>query len=209
MIKLVIFDIDGVLLDSFESNLNYFRQVFKAAGYKRLPSAGWYKKHFHFTMPETILKFAGTTTSEEYNRLIDLGKKFYNSRKDFKLTPYSLFIVKELSKKYKLAIATGRMRDGVKVYFDASGLKECFSEVAYLGRYKKPKPDPESINLILKKLKIKPDNAVFIGDSSHADFGAAKLAGTKFIYFNKKKLATVDGYTNSFRSLPQIISQLK
>ena len=44
-------------------------------------------------------------------------------------------------------------------------------------KYKR-KPSPEGINYILRKLKVKPENAIMVGDSTH-DIHAGKRAGVK------------------------------
>ena len=50
MIKAVIFDVDGVLLDSFEANFTFYQNLMKAAGYtaptrKKLQLFSYTKRH--------------------------------------------------------------------------------------------------------------------------------------------------------------------
>lgn len=48
------------------------------------------------------------------------------------------------------------------------------------------KPDPRSLNFVLDKLKIKPQETVYIGNSNE-DAYFAKNAGTDFIYLERKE----------------------
>ena len=52
---------------------------------------------------------------------------------------------------------------------------------------KKMKPDKEGLEVIVQKLKLNPDKAVFVGDS-WVDGVAAVKANIRFILFNKKLL---------------------
>lgn len=55
MIKAVIFDIDGVLVDSYEANFQFYTKLFKTAGYTG-PSRKDYSYLFHLTMKDLIKK---------------------------------------------------------------------------------------------------------------------------------------------------------
>ena len=61
-----------------------------------------------------------------------------------------------------------------------AGIDKYFKVIVTPTDVEKPKPDPESIFKALEILRIKPNRAVFIGDSP-ADIAAGKAAGVKTI----------------------------
>src|SRR4051812_21458227 len=112
MIKAVIFDIDGVLLDSFEANWKFHTDLITKAGYKPA-SREEYKKIFHQTMLDNIKTITKSESEEEINRIYQMG-----ARRD---VPYHVELltypekmketIEQLSKNYSLGIVTGRIRN--------------------------------------------------------------------------------------------------
>lgn len=100
--------------------------------------------------------------------------------KESTIFPFSARVVKELSKNYKLGIVSSNSINSVKNALKKFGLLEYFS--AIIGRENCPdkKPSPRGILLCLKKLKVKPANAVYVGDH-FSDVLAARGAGSKAI----------------------------
>ncbi len=207
MIKAVLFDVDGVLIDSFESNLGFFQNVFRQAGYKRLPSRTWYAKSFHLTMTHTIAAFAGEVSLAELQRLYDLGNKLYSQREKFTLIPYSTGVLKKLSKLYRLGVVTNRQKTGLADYFTAAHTKQYFTVGIHRELVQNPKPHPEPLLLACKYLRIKPFEAVYVGDV-HTDVAAARAAGMPIIAFSKKRSLGADRRTVDFRKLPQLIAEI-
>ncbi len=207
MIKAVIFDIDGVLIDSFESNLKFFQDIFKTAGYK-VPTKSDYKKCFHLSMVHTIKAMAKTDDAKELKRIEKIAHKTARHPELFKLPEHSDKVIEKLSKKYKLALVTSRIKIGVDSYLNFSKTKKYFKTVVHFGHYKNPKPHPEPLLVAAKKLKVLPSEAVYIGDSL-TDIQAAKAAGMKIILYSKKKLPGADFRTSRFKDLTGLITKYK
>jgi HAD superfamily hydrolase (TIGR01509 family) len=189
MIKAIIFDIDGVLLDSFDANIGFFQRLMKLYNYKR-PTKEEAKKIFHLTMWDAI-KLLTKENSEERIREIWLkGKKLdIYPTKLLKMPKDEKTVIKELGKKYKLALVTSRVKKGVEIFFKVSGLRKYFHVVVSFEDYKKPKPNPEPLLIALKRLGVKPEEAIYVGDSL-TDAQAAKKVGMIFVaYKNKIKIA--------------------
>lgn len=206
-IKAIIFDVDGVLIDSFQSNLKFFQDVLKEAGYKK-PTEKQYRKGFHLTLEDAIKFLAGIKNDKEFKRVLRIAKKAYSEPEELILPERSVETIKELSKKYKLGLATGRIKLGVDEYFNFAKNRKCFKAVVHFSHYTNPKPHPEPLLIALKKLGAKPDEAIYIGDSQ-TDIQAARAAGMKIILFSKRKLAGADYRTFSFGSLPDLIEKIK
>jgi HAD superfamily hydrolase (TIGR01509 family) len=206
MLKAVIFDIDGVLVDSFEANLEFFRAIFKKAGY-HMPTAKQYRTAFHLTMKDVIKLYSETNDKKELERILEIAYKTRYPIEKFKLPKNSVEVVKKLSKKYKLALVTGRMKKGVDNYLNFSKTEKYFEVIVHSDHYKNPKPHPEPILMAAKRLKIKPSEAIYIGDS-YTDIQAAKAAGMRIILYSKKELIGTDYRVSTFWKILPIIKKL-
>jgi len=148
---------------------------------------------------------AGKLSETELQKLFVLGRK-YAQKLPLIPMPGSAGVVKALAKKYKLAVVSSRNKHGVEHYFECSGNKKYFKVAVQLGDYKKPKPHPEPLLLACRRLKIKPGEAIYIGDSK-TDMQAAKAAKMKIITF-PKKLPGANGYAKSFKDIPKIVDKM-
>ena len=206
VLKAVIFDVDGVLIDSFDANLEFFQNVFRKAGYK-IPSKNEYQNIFHLTMGDVLKFFIKGIDKEEFKRILSVAQKTSYPINKFKLPENSREIIKKLSKKYKLALVTGRTKRGVNDYLDFSKTKNYFKVIVHFSHYKNPKPHPESLLIAVRRLKIEPSEAIYVGDAL-TDMQAARAAGMKFILFSKRKLKGTDYKADSFKKLLSLIEKL-
>lgn len=205
MIKAVIFDIDGVLLDSFEANLVFFQDLTNKAGYKP-PTREEFQGMFHLNMWDAVKRMTGSDSEEEIRRIWEMGK-----RRDIKY-PIELLTVPEnceatlmeLSKNYTLGIVTSRIKESVFEAPELIALQHYFQVTVSYEDTEKHKPNPEPLLLCAKKLGVSPDESVYIGDVEN-DVIAAHAAGMKGIIFSKNKPGDADAYTALFEELPSII----
>lgn len=204
--KAIIFDIDGVLIDSFEVNLSLFRNILKQAGYKNGLSKQKYKEFFFRTALDTF-KAITQGKPQEIERLMELLHNYPRSNSDYPIIPNSVKVIKQLAKKYKLALVTARMEIGVDHYLDLTKTKKDFKVVVHFGHYKNPKPHPEPLLVACQRLKIQPAEAIYIGDAL-SDIQSAKSAGMKVILFPKRNIKGADGYAKEFSEIPKIIEHL-
>ena len=184
MIKAVIFDMDGVVVDT--------GLVHNIAEQKILKDIG-----IDISLEE-IRKYAGIAASiwfkeilKKYNKVADAEKlekkKFkmvYNSlEKNVPFVPGALELIGLLKKnKIKIALASGSPKDFVNYIVSKSSLNKKFDVVIGLGDYSNSKPDPEIFLLASKEINIKPKDCVVIEDANHGVL-AAKKAGMKCIGF--------------------------
>lgn len=182
MIKAILFDVDGVILDSFDSNLSFINIVLRKNGYRPL-TAEEYKPLFFTPLRDVVTIATGLSDSSKIDKIIESYKdksirtKFPVLQKDSEKT------IKLLAKKYPLGIVTGR----INIYLFEPPMNKIkkFMKVAITYEdTERHKPDPEPLLLAAERLGINPKEIVYIGDAE-IDKTAAKAAGMKFILFPK------------------------
>ena len=197
-IKLYIFDLDGVLLDS-SKNMSLAWQDVKNKFNINIPFFE-YKKHIGLPF-FTILKNIGI--KKDYLKI----KKIYSesSIKNFKkkttLFKNTIKVINTLKKESKIAILTSK--DTLRTNYILKKKKLKFDCVITCDKVKKGKPNKEGVLKILSKLKIKKENTVYIGDTK-IDELTAKNAKIRFLYanwgFGKKR-------KKSIKSLKDLINR--
>jgi N-acetyl-D-muramate 6-phosphate phosphatase len=203
MIKAIIFDVDGVLLDSFESNFEWFCNLMRLAGY-RPPTKEEYAKLFHLSGADALRTFPGISDNQEFERIWKL--RDVTESKPPVLRHGSRSVLEALGKKYKLGIVTNRVR---QYAFEPplDSLKSFFRVSIAFEDTEKHKPDPEPLWLAAKKLGIQPNECVYVGDAE-TDLLAARSAGMQFVLFSRNQVSDVVIRTSDFAQLPELIDKL-
>jgi len=208
VIQAVVFDIDGVLVDSLDANLKFFQNLFSKVGYKR-PTKEEYAPLFHRPMQEVIEILIQSKNEEEIQKIWDEG----NNRDE--LYPYDLVkspervkeIIEELHKNYRIGVATSRVKAGIYKIPVLAEIQKYIGVTITYEDTKEHKPHPEPLLLACKKLRVEPNEAVYIGDVEN-DVIAGKAAGMKTILFSSTPLESADTCTSSFTELTKLIKTL-
>lgn len=204
-VKAILFDVDGVLIDSFEANLKFFQDLMIASGYQQ-PSRDEYSQMFHLNLKSTINTLTGPISEEEFSKIY----KMAHSREtgyDTSLvnTPEDVEeVLESLSKQYILGIVTSRIRNSVYEVPDLKKLKNYFKIAVAYEDTKNHKPDPEPLLLAAQQLGVEPEDVVYIGDTQ-TDVEAARAAGMKVITY-PDKLDGSDAHAKSFKDLPLVVA---
>ncbi|MBN1494120.1 HAD family phosphatase [Candidatus Peregrinibacteria bacterium] len=179
MPKAIIFDLDGLLIDSQPLQYRAYHNAFKKFGYN-LTRKGW-KMWIHNSLnPRTWI------AREKLN--IDLLKVRKEKRKIFeklvetelKLKPGARALINKLYKKYPLAIASSSRIESILLILKKFSFTQKFKVILSDTKMKRGKPFPDIFLKAAQKLKTKPYDCVVFEDSL-AGFAAAKAAGMKCI----------------------------
>lgn len=172
--KLIIFDLDGVLINSLKNMEYALNNTNKKLGLNL--KFNEYKKYIGLPFFE-ILKKMGV--KKNYSK-IKKYYKFFSQKKINKIRIYKSTIIelKKLQKRYKLAIFTSKDKSRTLKIIKRMNF---FSIVLSSEELKKGKPHPEGINKILKITQCSKKNAVYIGDTLY-DYIAAKKAKIKYLH---------------------------
>lgn len=179
MLDLVIFDADGVLFDSVESNTAYYNAIFERMGEPRLSPEEERAGVFMAAAQVFELRARGDSAKiermQEIARSMDFTPFFKLLRPPFELRPF----MTELKRRYRVALATNRSSTtyGLIDHLDLGGI---FDAVASVHDKVRPKPAPDIVLLCLERAGVAPARAVYVGDSQ-TDAEAAAAAGTNFV----------------------------
>ena len=207
MIKAVLFDIDGVLIDSFDAGFIFFQDVLTALG-QPTPTKSRYKGAFHLPLAQAVRYLAKAELTEELERLHEIVEKVPYHTELISEPLHLKEVLQVLQKSYTLAVVTNRNKDGLeKRYFAFFDTEKYFSASVCIDDVTHPKPHPESLLLAAKRLRVKPEECVYVGDS-HSDVEAGKAAGMKTVLYGGKKHGDADRHIRSFKSLPKAIAKL-
>jgi len=161
MIKAVVFDIDGVLIDSLDANFKFFADLMNKFGYGFMKPEE-YTPLFHLPMKDIIRHVTQSNNEEEIEKIWLSGKA--------REVPYPNELIKtpknleetlgKLSKNYVLAIVTSRSRVGIYSVPQLEKIRQYFkTDVAYEDT-KNHKPYPDPLLLVAEKLRINPGSLV-------------------------------------------------
>ena len=171
MLKAVLFDVDGVLLDSDEQYVELYKNVGEVLGLKP-PEGDFFRKRFGIAAEKII--------PEAYGKNPEAIKIFKKMDEEMKLE--LMEGVREVLQ--KVQIKKGIVSTKVKELIEKH-LHEIIDEFDVVVGYEDTvghKPNPDPLLFACNELNVEPADAVYIGDAM-ADWEMARDAGAKFIGF--------------------------
>ena len=183
-IKAVLFDMDGLMVDTESLATEAFIHSAKKQGYD-------------MTKEETLLVLGFTTKSiyefwENYFKNSDVsGKQLVDDHYKyienilFTIGPRKMPYIQELLKylkesNYKVAVASSSNMDHIINNMEKTGLKKYIDEFASGAEVENGKPAPDVFLLAAERLGVKPENCLVLEDSK-AGVIAGSSAGAKVI----------------------------
>ena len=163
----VIFDLDGTLtdtLDDLKNSVNYALGEFgfpeRTLDEVRSFVGNGVRRLIYLSVPEN-------TPQETAEECLKVFKEYYKSHSLIKTKPYDGIIpmLEELKKQgIKTAVVTNKMHEAaediVHIFFDGL-IDTTVGQVDGVAQ----KPQPDGINLVLRKLSVSKERAVYVGDS--------------------------------------------
>ncbi|MBU0980568.1 MAG: HAD family hydrolase [Nanoarchaeota archaeon] len=172
-IKAVLFDFDGVLIDSHDAWWKTFNDTYKHFMGKSMTKEDFSKKVWGSSFVKLHkVHFPGV----ELKDIIEYAyKKLPLYFKEVKCIDNADLVIPELKKKYKLGIVTNARREVVEALLPRLPFE--FDSVVTFTDVKEAKPAPEMILKACKEVGVRPEEAVVVGDFE-LDLEAARRAGS-------------------------------
>lgn len=212
MIKVVIFDMNGVLIDDEhihelaftkvieQQGLNFTHQEFEKFCFGRTDKEAFENiiDQFHIDLDVDL---ALKNKHQIYTELFPVQKKTY---------PHVIDLVKELSKLHDLGVVSSASREELNMILHHLGIADYFSATVSADDITHGKPDPEPYLLISQELMVDPYHCIVIEDSP-AGIASAKAADMKCIGIttthNHDQLHMADWVVGDFREVKEIIDK--
>lgn len=181
MVRTIIFDFDGVIIESFDIKTQAFRELFKAYPHHLDEIVEYHQQNGGVSRYKKFKYIYSNILKQPLDEptYIELGEKFSKLVvEEVKKCPYvpgALEFIRQKSKKLELFIASGTPEDELRSIVAARGISEYFK-----GIYGSPATKSEIIQEILSKENIKKKDAIFIGDTI-TDYNEASKIGVQFI----------------------------
>jgi beta-phosphoglucomutase len=189
MLRAVIFDFNGIIVDDEPIHFKLFQRVLGEEGIT-LTEEAYYARYLGFDDRGAFT--AGfrdgnrSLTDEKLTELIDRKAAYYQQaiRDHVAIFPGVKELVYELAPRVPLAVASGALRHEITTILKTAGLLNCFQAVVSAEDVKQGKPEPEIFLTVLAKLNagvtppIEPADCLVIEDSKEGIRGARR-AGMK------------------------------
>jgi 2-haloalkanoic acid dehalogenase type II len=213
MVKAIFFDFWGTLIENgiFPSPVRQAKSILRL-----------YKMPF----PLYIIEFEKSLMTQEFD---DLYKAFENVCEQFKIPPDQFILDKlvgmwnknkllakpfpetiktleKLKKKYKLVLISNTDCFSVKSVIDKYELSQYFDLMLFSYDLGMLKSNPKIFEHALKKLKLKKDQVVMVGDSMESDIQGAKNADIRPILIDRRDRRE---YEDKILSLDELEKLLK
>ncbi len=174
MYKILIFDVDGVIVKSDEL---YYQIALKTNKTVRKNDL---KKAISIGGDDLFKSiFNKRYTDKEVSWFRDMQIEMFSSQEH--LYPGIVEIVRELSLKFKLIILSNKPKRCIDGIFSKANIYQYFCEIIGRDSGYAVKPSPEAIEYIISKYQIREDQVLFFGDS-RSDAVACKSAGISFAH---------------------------
>jgi len=183
-IKLVIFDLDGTLIDSRLDLVHSVNASLRHIGRPELPE-NVIASYVGDGAPVLIKRALGGEQIEEalVRKGLEFFLSYYREHKLDHTTVYggvaeALAAIQNASNgnPRKLAVLTNKPVNPSRAIVDALGLRPFFAQVYGGNSFETKKPDPEGALQLLHEIGVRPEQAAIVGDS-HTDIETGRNAG--------------------------------
>lgn len=212
MIKAIIFDVDGVLLDSVDFHFESWESVFKG---ENIPFDydQYLTKVNGVPRKQGILNMIPDIQDEHVETLMQTKQSHFEDllhSKDMHPLPEVKETLEKLQKQYRLGAASSSKN--AKTLLQKTGLSDFFEVIITGNDFSKSKPDPELFLLAAEKMNIDPKTTAVVEDAA-IGLKAAKAAGMLPIGLSSSHDASLEQETSyivsTVRELPDLLENLE
>lgn len=218
-LKLIVFDVDGTLVDSQGDILAAMGHAFDRAGHPA-PAREKTLSIVGLSLDIAIPRLAPSLPPETHGRMVGWYKEAYmhlraqtGAAASSPLYPHVQTVLEALHAvpENLLGVATGKSRRGLDKLLQAHGLGRYFV-TQQVSDHHPSKPHPAMLRAALSETGVAARDAVMIGDTTY-DMDMAAAAGVPFIgvawgYHGRDRLDRAVAVVEDFRDLPGVLNTL-
>jgi phosphoglycolate phosphatase len=178
IVRAVIFDLDGVLVDTAKPAHMAANAALREFGKPELSFEEFMRRAWGRYSGDIFKDLVGDLGEGAAKRAMEL----YNEKRgefigEARLYPWTSRVLEELKARgLKLAITTHTVPGLAERILDHFGIAEYFDALVRGGEAPRPKPSPDPIILACERLGVRPEEAVYVGDNI-VDVLAGRAAG--------------------------------
>ncbi|MET1123703.1 MAG: HAD family hydrolase [Archaeoglobaceae archaeon] len=182
--RTVIFDLDNTLVEFVNAKRRACEEVAKLVGSDGEELFSYFLRGKGFESCENIadyLKDRGVYSEELY----EVAAELYEETKLRELKVYDgvFELLEELKKRgLKLCVVTDADRENAERRLRKAGIIGYFDLIVTFDDTGRKKPDPAPLELALRKLGCRPEDAILVGDSGGRDVEAGKKLGITTVH---------------------------
>ncbi|MBN2751744.1 MAG: HAD-IA family hydrolase [Rhodospirillaceae bacterium] len=180
-LKLVVFDIDGTLVDSASTIIRCMSSAFSESG-RDVPSAEAIRGIIGLSLPEAVGHIAGAISPQELGAIVASYKSLYLLDRESRSEPDALFDGARVclsgleADGYLLGIATGKSRRGLDALLRGHDGMARFVAIGTADDGP-GKPHPFMLEKVMTEAGVMPEDTAMIGDAVY-DMQMARAVGT-------------------------------
>lgn len=206
--RVVLFDWDGTLLNSYAADVRAYLAMFHAlkiewgtGELERFYCPDWYQVYRAARIPRS-----------QWERANRLWRQAYRAERPL-LLPGARVVIRRLRRKFRLGIVTSGSSGRVRKQLRELEFVRHFATCVCSEDVSRRKPHPAALQLALERLRASPEDAIYVGDTAD-DIEMARRAGVRAIgVFGPfptaagMRAAKPDLLLNSIRDLPRHLRQ--
>ncbi len=219
-LRLIVFDVDGTLVDSQGDIVAAMAHAFDRADHP-LPDRAAILSVVGLSLDVAVARLAPGLPAARHAQMVDWYKDAYvNLRarngiaESSPLYPYALDTLAALHAvpENLLGVATGKSRRGLDKLLDGHGLRPFFV-TAQVADHHPSKPHPAMLHAALSATGVAARDAVMVGDTVY-DMEMARAAGVPFVgvswgYHAPAALSGAAAVLEDFRALPATVERIR
>ena len=211
MIRAIIFDMDGVLINSEHLHTKAWGEMlrkYSGATLTAAEKAKYIGRSAEYLARILVQKYRMNISAEQLIR--DKTKRYLELSRHLAPNKTLKLQLARLRKDYKIAVASSGRKDVVHAILTRLGIKRLFPVIVTASHVKQAKPSPEIFLKAAKALHVKPENCVVIEDATNGVI-AAKRAGMRCIAlrtdFASQDFALADAVASSLHQALRVIGK--
>lgn len=181
-VRAIIFDMDGVLFLSGDSHTRAFQEVLKDIGIFHFSYASIAGMRTDDAMRKVITENGLYVSEDDIAEMVRLKRSLAIDLllENGRIVSGSDFLLKKLSSRYRLALASSASPKTVELFLKMSGCKSDFDFCIDGSMVSEAKPSPEIYLIALKRLNMAPEECIVIEDAI-SGVRAARDAGIRVL----------------------------
>ncbi len=177
----VIFDMDGVLIDSAKPHFESWKELGRQEGVEFTEKL--FKETFGLRNSAIVPKAFGPVSQKRLHELADRKETLYREivRDNAPIVPGAVELIRTLHRHgARLAVGSSAPPENIELVLRIMGITECFTATVSAKDVTRGKPDPQVFRLAAERIGVRPERCVVVEDAP-AGIQAAKRAGAKTV----------------------------